>query len=332
MTRIQLATWKRCNIEGLSIVPSLCGESHDFYFRDHRYVLRLPRKPKLKNGKSTSQDIKLTSWRKKQGRTVPLKYTVHRIDIILDHEKELAVPGKSLGKVDPCTFPKRKQKQLERLVTKSEESILEAFEYWKQIVRWKTGNSGISPPFESNLHHGWSSYLIDLKTEQRFYAAPHVMVVLSETPITKRQWNAVGAALTSQALPPIWEKFYIEAHHRRGVHDYHGAVISLAVAIESSVRCLMERHVREPPNDEFEKMVNRINLSQILDRWKQLGFNSASWVKSFDKKWIKYIVDTRNGIMHRGLYEAVDSVALHECFRAARIFLDKVANELSSNA
>ena len=231
-TNIQLGTWKRCNIEGLYIASSLCGESHEFYYREKKFILSLPKKPKIKNKRSTSDDIDFSSWKVRNGRTFPIAYEVHTLDIVLDQQKTISVPTKSLENINPANLTNQQKTKYERLVIANESSILEAFEYWKLIMRWKTGKASIAPPYYSDNHHSRSAYLVDLSTRKSFYSGNLRIYAEFNQPISKRQWNKVKAALAAKKYPEIWEVFYIEAHHRRRVHDYQGAIISLAIAIE----------------------------------------------------------------------------------------------------
>jgi len=326
---VNLGTWKRCNIEGLNIAASLCGEKHEFVFNKQKFILYIPKKPKIKNERSISDDISLSSWRNHKTGIYPLSYDVHKVNIFLDNEKVIEVPDKCFNHISSNNFTKREQQRYEKIINIAEESILEAFEYWKLIMRWKTGIFNISPPFESNMHHSWSAYLTDLKTRKRFYPATTTITIYDRPPITKRQWNKVERSLINGKSPDIWDKFYIEAHHRKRVNDFHGCIISLAIAVESSIRSLMVRHLRSNPNNEFEKMVNRVNLTQIINKWVKLGFNTNSWKQSLDTKNINYIIETRNTIMHRGLYNEIEDSKMSECFSAVRMFLDQTNKELA---
>ena len=90
---IKLGTWKRCNIEGLNIAASLCGEKHEFVFNKKKFTLLIPKNPKIKNHRSESDDISLSSWRTHSTRIYPLSFDVHMVDIFLDHKKTIKMNG-----------------------------------------------------------------------------------------------------------------------------------------------------------------------------------------------------------------------------------------------
>ena len=58
-----------------------------------------------------------------------------------------------------------------------------------------------------------------------------------------------------------------------------------------------------PPktSKKLQKMVSRINLSQLLSNWKELGFNKAA-IKNIEKDITvaRAIIEERNSVMHRG--------------------------------
>ena len=274
-TKVEATSSNRYQISRLTIVPSLAGASHIFPFEGKQVEIRLPDKPPKPRGSLDSwgtDRIACHGWYSKSGR--PVCYNVSSVDVLVGLRTGATIPSAALGKVNVSLFSARQQRQLDRLASVGESTASRALDRWIRILRWRTLYSEIGQRAVKERSSGWSTHLIDRKSQNRFYAATQVFVVPADNTVSKRAWTAAEGSLTEGVAPPVWFDFLFEGEHRIASGDRHGGIISLAIACETLLRALFAQHATNPRNEEFLALLNTVPIGRILGKRKQLGFST----------------------------------------------------------
>jgi len=290
--------------------------------------IKLPGKPfrvKTKIGEG-NDDIEIVSTRRSRRGNLPSGFLVKTVQLVLlpatpENVSTVDSPSEHLASDN---YRKAARLRMSNRREEYEACLEQAYSEWKYLFSYLTGKFAISNPYARNSRGGGGTYIIDIETRRPIFPTVLYLEGTVYTEVTKRQWNMVQRELSRNRSLEIWEKYYVDAEHRRQIRDYVGAILSLAISIESAMRRLIERFISDAATDEFEKMVNRMNLSQFIDKWKSLGFSSRSWERAFNKKKIKSVIDLRNRIMHGGERFELDAQEIDILFKATLLFLRQV--------
>jgi hypothetical protein len=304
MKRLAIRSWRIYSPTGLVASPSVTGKSHVFEYRGRQVEVRIPTAPTRKNAKEMERKLVCRSWRKGH---VPTSYWIREVSLYLSIAGTRAVPEDAIGRANRTPFTKRQQASLEKLCVKAEAASDGAFEHWLGIMRWATGAWYLGQPDVGDNKSGWSTYLVEQSSGERFYGGAHHLTAHYVPPISLRHWNRAARLLAAGAHPPIWGDFLFQAQHWLAVGNVSFAVISLAVSAEALLRALLTKHVARPPNATFVRLVNRLNISQVVESWSKLGFNSRRWQEAFDRRSLLALFEARNSLMHRGICKTTAS-------------------------
>jgi hypothetical protein len=228
---------------------------------------------------------------------------------IYSHEKR-AIRDDAIGTVNHSLFSRREMDKLNKLTEKYEKLLDEAFQYWIDMLRWKSGRPSLCQFDHERYTSSWATYLIDGNSKKRFYRPPSVVAWDLNTPIGAQTWRMVHDALAHNEQVPIWRIYLAEANQKMRMEDFRGVVIDLAIASETLIRALTTttQFLVAPVNNAYTKLINGISISRILEDWHKLGFNNTGWRKlESDRKELKRVMDLRNANMHRGVYPSIDS-------------------------
>ena len=95
--------------------------------------------------------------------------------------------------------------------------------------------------------------------------------------------------------------------------------MNLAIACESLFRVLLARYLRER-DDAIMNLMNQINISRIMDKWKHLS-RVGRWTQKVDMPKIKQLFELRNAIAHRGQVRDLDAAECSELAKAVHLFV-----------
>jgi len=121
---INVSVWKRYNTYELEIAPSLTSASHSFEYRGKLIKITLPRLPKQKNWHKEDSQITCWGYRKRNSRKIPLSYSVHQVDAVIDTGKARKIRKDALRKVNVGLFRKSERNRLDKLTYLVFERIL----------------------------------------------------------------------------------------------------------------------------------------------------------------------------------------------------------------
>lgn len=331
--KLSAMSWTRFNIVGLTIAPSLAGSSLSFGVDGVSAEIRLPDRPKktpnVRRGAAWSDDnISCHAWSSKTGRAVT--FTVHTVDVLVDIQKRVSVPAAALGSRNARLFTKAQREQLDAVANRGNEIARVAVERWLRVLRWKSLHGQIGhPEIVSRRVSGWAPGLVDAASRRHFYGATQVIDIVgsfSRQGVSPSAWRATERALRQNVEAPVWFDFLFEGQHRISTGDLHAGILCLAVAVESIARVLLTKHLRRPVNDQIVVLLNRANISAVLEQWEDLGFWDARWQAATDLPRIKRLFKLRNGIMHRGDRALVKAAECQGIASAVRAFILHAAN------
>jgi hypothetical protein len=329
-TSTVVEAWARSPIIGLDIIGSLYGKSHHFLYSGMRCSIIFPVVEFDDNLNPISRGdrfAKKTSWNSRNPTLDTTLYQLKAIEVTIDTDRTLEIPTPMLE-----TSPKRPdlsgrelEQKLNEISCEYEYLLGEVVSYWKDIVRWVTGSSGLDShnilPARYDASHLDYTSLRSKATEHRFWMPTHGMVLHRNTEVNLEAWESINTALVSELVQPLWWLYIHEAQHRLSGQDYNGAVLSAAIALESIIRSC------EPPACErlaeqgiTRKANDKEPISAILKRWLscKLGtIDIASYNSAMD------LVTKRNKIMHEGNFSArFDRAQVTEIISTVRDFID----------
>lgn len=320
-TKINVGAWSRVPIGKLSIAPSLAGASHTFSYENALIEIRLPaapKRPNLRLGRWDDDRIWCSSWR--TGSHRPICFEVKSVDVFVDLRRRFAVPEEALGRVRLENFSATESTRLQGLLKRGEALVADGVDRWLRVLRWRSLRGYIGRP-ERSSEPVRGADLVDFVSKRRFYSGPISVIASVSSPLPKRVWKRVGAALAQGLEPPIWYDFLFEGEHRLAVGDRTGGVIHLAISAESLLREVTARkHARSPTHSEFRGLLNQVSVSRILDRWKALGFRSPGRKNAVDVPALKRLFEVRNRLMHRGDVQ-LDATECRALAKAVRNFV-----------
>lgn len=329
--KISVGAYKWYHTRGLNISPSLAGTVHAFRFQGCNIEVRVPNRPAASESWDKGSAIYCRSWRTRKGRKHPCAYDVRRVSLVLDTNVTRSIREDAIGRVNTQLFSKRDAGRLQKFSERHAEMLDKAFLYWASVVRWKCQSYSIMHSRDDLGISDSRLYLVEYPTMQRFFATPYVVQGAWKSPITKREWTAVQEALRLQEVVPLWQLSIGEAHHRYSSGDSRGAILELAISVEVLVRHLVQRFLSESAPSDFRKMVSRIGLRQLLDKWGGVGFERKAWASFASiKKDILEVITVRDSIMHRGNIEEISRSDFQRYSAAVQSFAVSGEKELRS--
>jgi len=185
--RVRFFAEQEYEIWNFHIKPILAGTVHHFEMDKFAIIVRLPKRPHPSSMSKYDEYAPITcnSWKNLSNRMLPIEFNVYRIMIEVDGGGECSIPADSIGKVNVSLFSKFKRNQLDAQANRLKETADKAFDYWLSILRWRSGNPYIRPPFGRNESLNFGTYLLDNNTHKRFYSPGHSFTVHSTSPITR---------------------------------------------------------------------------------------------------------------------------------------------------
>ena len=217
------------------------------------------------------------------------------------------IKEKSLERVNTSLFSKKERESLDIITQKYTNIADSAFEYWINILRWKSGIYDLCQTKQNRQKSRWGTYLFDLDTGKNFFTPGGWMLAERKEIITKKVWVLTQKALLEKVDVPIWHLYIAVVYQKLDLDDIRGFIIDLAIVIETIIRRVVRKFVAKEAPVTFEKMVDMIQTGRIVDDWQRLGFTNAKWKALRNEKAIvKRVIELRNGVMHRGENPNID--------------------------
>jgi hypothetical protein len=306
--QLQVASWNRFVIRGLGVKPELLGSIHEFLFQNLKVKIELPHKASFIEEEGDGARATIFSWREADGNRIPVEVAINSVDVIVYLQEDVAVPEKVLHVPLKAfdLFSESRQKHLDNLASQHGVLAEEAFDLWIRIVRWKTNSSGIGRPEIHGASSGWSTYLFDLATQKRFWAAPHILTIRGVASIDTTTWNEIQIALQARLKPPIFYDLMFDAIEQMEVGDLQRAVVSMAVACEAYMRNLLMQQLPQNLNDRLKRYIGEANIRRVLDNFlpELLNNNEKNLLTEIISDLVE-LFTSRNTILHSGKKEGL---------------------------
>jgi len=139
--------------------------------------------------------------------------------------------------------------------------------------------------------------------------------------VTSTEWDAVQAALSSNKQPPVWLEFLFEARMRMNNEDLVGAVLTLAIAFEVSLRKIFSAELERLNADPaILAVLDVANLRALLTRLKKTRAWNGDWEDATDFSTLHKLMDYRDGVMHMAKVERLNDAELPTMYAAVEKF------------
>ena len=253
------------------------GKNYQFVYAERLIKISMPHavwipppglKPRLMG---EFDEISCHSRHKNQnGEYVPTQYDVHCVDVAVALAEPIEVPGEFL-QLPPNRYElvtESKKTELSKLAQENSRLASNAFAYWLTVLRWKSGIGHIGEPRirDAGQKTGGEA-LRSNETNHRFWLPDMVFVIPRHDIVTEEHWNAAQEAFSNGKGPPVWFDFLFQSEQRLNNLDLTGAILSLAIALEVSVRILATLHLGDLGVETvIREIIDTANLRAILNR------------------------------------------------------------------
>jgi hypothetical protein len=329
---VPVRIWRRLQTYDLEIAPSLAGMMHEFEHHGYRIKIQLPNRPRRSDWSNENARMQCRRYRQRSTRIYPVSFSVNSVDLTIETEKIRKIPRKSLGTVDHSLFSAQQLRSLDNFASRFEAIADSAFERWVDVLRWKTDIPTICAYRENKQKSHWSTYLYDASTDERFYCSPHRITAWLQKPISKKRWRSAAECLETNVEVPIWHLYVSEACQKRDLQDDRGFILNLAISVESVIRTVMNTYIVSFASSDFERMVGRLGITGIIERWEKINHENMRW-KNFkkEKKIVKEVIKERNDVMHKGEIPSISAHKANEMISAVCKFIEECERQLSQS-
>lgn len=323
--KVAAASWNQFDVTDFAVTADVVGRKHRFVFRGKTVEIALPKDTDAVKPPIGMERIRTVAWTRTASEKIPTIYEIYDVDVFMLLDKELTIPKKLLESQPkhPEFTTQNKAKYLDDLTDLHEGLSAQAFDYWIRVLRWQTKSSSIGMPTVSKQRYVGSTYLIDLKTCHRFWAGSMHIIGKIPTGMTLTVWNEIQRVLRTGKEPPIWFEFLFDAQHKLRTEDYNGAILSAAIACESTIRSMFARQIPEFPNldSSVTHLINQINIRAVLGRLKKFSLWNSDLEKETDMSKLHSLFNLRNNLMHLGNSNHVTDENCQKHVAAARRFI-----------
>ncbi|PSO17615.1 hypothetical protein [Bradyrhizobium sp. MOS002] len=307
-------------LERLCIVAELVAATHQFVFNDKAVTVHLPGPEKP----SVSFDIhNLRVISRRSADKVPLKYSVRTVTLEMALPEPIHVPDELL-RLPPKQYKLVQPDENERLdqtVREAGEELRAAFAHWLAIVRWKSGIGYIGEPSISYGGDGQSAALCERATGHRLWTETVRIAVQLDRAVTEADWAATQSALVAGKTAPVWFDFLFDSEMRLNNKDLVGAVLSLAIALETNIRYIFFGELSKATVDPvIVEILDLTNVRALLSRLKKTERWTEEWASATDVSTFHRLMDLRNNVMHLAITNDVDAQELRKMHKAVTTF------------
>jgi hypothetical protein len=307
-------------IDRLSIVAELVAAKHRFMFKGKPVTVKLPA-PDKPDVPFDLKGLHLSSWRSADG--FALKYAVRRLTVEMELPAPVHIPEELLS-LPPKQYElvqADERKRLDHTVHEAADELRATFAYWLTILRWKSGIGYIGEPMISYGGDHQSAALRERATGHRFWTRSETVVVQLDKAITEEDWAATQSVLLDGKAAPIWFDFLFDSEMRLNNKDLMGAVLSLAVALETNIRYIFFGELRKVSVDPVVvEVFDLASLRALLSRLKKTKRWNSEWASATDVSTFNRLMDLRNNVMHLARTDELDAKELRKMHKAVKTF------------
>jgi hypothetical protein len=329
----QLISIEACSHQGfpitnLTIHSELVGATHSFEHQGKRVHVSVPSPfSRIQTRRENREQIYAGSYWVGEEHN-PLEYLVGLVHVRVEAGEPLNIPGAALEHppIRLELFKESEQQRLTKLLRRLSGIGNGAFAYWLRIMRWKTGVVSIGAAQPVDHSFDGSPDMECLATHRRFWLAGGGGIVPATEMVSCEQWAETQEALNKQEMPPLWLEFWFDGEHRIRKGDLTGAILSLAIALETAVRRLVVIHLSDKSIESIiYDTIDNSNISFIMNKFRSLSFWDKDWDRHCDHEKLRSLIQRRNDIMHVAKIGDLTESLLQDYSRVVKKFIYKVA-------
>lgn len=196
--------------------------------------------------------------------------------------------------------PNGNQEAIDNLHRKIFALAARAFEYWSRVIRWQTQDALLGAPVANIDSHFGASGFVMLDPLRIIKSGIFIIEITMHSALSMTEWNRIQNILQAGEQPPLWIDAYHDAQRREKVGDFKGALLEIAICIESFLRKKLMDSLKPLPLSEvaIHKSVERWNISDILKNHKKIStLNEINFTQE-TIDCLKETFEARNAIMH----------------------------------
>jgi hypothetical protein len=307
-------------IDRLTIVTELVAAKHQFAFNGKNVIVSLP---DFDRAGLPHDQKKLHLFKSKVTGSVPLEYVALGLTVEMElpdpvhvSDQILTLPPKQYDLLQPD-----QRNRLDRTVHEAGEELRAAFTHWLKLLRWKSGIGYIGEPTISYGDDQQSAALCERATGHRLWTQTATLVVPASRAVTQENWSAAQTALLGHKVAPIWFDFLFDSEMRLNNKDLVGAVLSLAIALETNIRYIFFGELSKATGDPvIVEIFDLTNLRALLSRLKKTKHWTGEWASATDVSTFHRLMDLRNNVMHLAKTGDVDAKELRKMHKAVTTF------------
>jgi len=319
--QVDLLSWNRFITRNLVVVPELVGKTNEFQFEKSQVRIELPTEDKLTESRDDDSALEISSYKMKNGRKIPVAIAVRSVDVLVHINERVSLPEEALNhRPNPIDLlSEEQQKLLDKLATTHGDVASRAFDLWINTLRWKSSNGAIGRPEVHGSESGWTTYLLNKATKQRFWAAPHSLTLTIYEPITLSEWHEVEKSLQLGQKPPVYIDLMFDGIEQFKLGDLQRSVVDLAVACESYMRARVMQNLPSGLTDVVLKYIDEAPIRRVLDNlFKETLSDKQNRRLQSIRSTLHQLFNARNDILHSGHKEDLTSADCKKYIEATK--------------
>lgn len=166
-----------------------------------------------------------------------------------------------------------------------------------------------------------SATICDKATGHRIWSETKIIAVLGGRAISQKDWDATQSALSAGTTPPVWFDFLFDSKMRIKNRDLVGAVLSLAIALETNIRFIFFGDLaRNGVDPVIAEVVDLTNVRALLSRLKRTRYWNSAWAAAADLSAFNQLLDLRNDVIHLAKSDGLNDKELRKMHSAVKTF------------
>lgn len=174
--KISILAKNQFRTRSLLITPEVVGRKHEFQYNDHLIIVSLPTlnmlTPLDELVKLEQYDDVLLfydAYNEENGEKHPIFYYVGYVEVTTDNVKTISLPEEILNHAPNAYnfLSEESQNRLNKIATNQGEVAEGAFNFWLEMIRWKSNSPSIGRPEVRTFKSGWGTYLLDSVTQKK---------------------------------------------------------------------------------------------------------------------------------------------------------------------
>ena len=319
MPEISAKTWSRFITTNFCVTAEIMGFMHEFKFDNHHVSVKLPL-PEHADRDERFDDVASVASSRADTDEV-LSYRVRKVDVEIAVPVPISVPKEALSNPPKQIkhFSEEEKAVADRVCNEHSELAGRAFQYWLEMMRWASDSALIGQHSINGYESGWSTYLMESKTNHRVWASPVMLSAYRESEVTKVHWEKAAEHLQNSDELPMHFRFLHDGITSTRHGQYKKAIIEIAMACEIYLRYSVFEFIPEGTPSELVKYIEEANINKYVSQFFR-SLLDESQITEYKKiaKEISSLISRRNSYVHMGQMDDADNSLCQRFINAAR--------------